>query len=876
MITARCLGRLAALAVLLLLPSPVLSEPFGEAGTLDPAIPSPDQVLGYPLGSRFTPHYRILAYLDSLDRASDRVTMERYGATDEGRPLVLLTISDPQNLARRDELQKAYADLADPRRTNDAAAQKMAGELPVAVWLSFNIHGNEASSSEAAMGVAYRLAASPDAATQELLRHAVVLINPCLNPDGRDRYVQWLNGVEGSRPDPLPGSREHHEPWPSGRYNHYLFDLNRDWAWLTQVESRARVHAYLAWHPQVHVDFHEMDAGSSYFFFPPEKPIHAMFPPQVLQWGNTFGRGNAAAFDARGWPYYTAEAFDLYYPSYGDSWPTFQGAIGMTYEQAGHSMAGLAFRRQDGDTLTLTDRAHHHYVAAMATVTTAVQHRRDRLMDFHRFFVRDRASGPQAYLFPPGDDPPRTAELMTLLMTHGAEVYQTKDGISPDKLHGYGGNDAGRSLPAGTYVVPLDQPLFRFLQAVLEPSPALSDTFFYDVSAWALPYAFGVRAYWSESKISGSLTRLQESPHVAGELIKPDATYAYLIPWSRNDAAIAAADLLSKNVRVHFVDRKMQVGSEAFSEGTLIVFRNDNDARLSAIMKHVVDETGTRAVGVSSGLTDSGPDLGSDHVRALKEPRVALLSGDAVGPTSLGACWFLLDRVYNVPHSLVQIDDLSERVLNNYTVLVFPDDEAGGSGYSQLIDSTKVAVLKRWVENGGVYVGLGGGAFFAAADKAGLSSVKSLPDSAGKPSVKGEDPKARELKRRLETGAERERRQRLEEVPGTIFRIKIDPQHPLGFGYSGEAQVFKMSREALDLGPEGTNVAWFTASAKVSGYASRENVERFKEKPFLIDEPRGRGHVVLYVEDPNFRVFWYGLNRMFLNSIYFLPSLVSR
>ena len=875
MITRRCLGTLA-MGIMLLLPALALAEPFGEPGTLNPAIPSPDQVLGYPLGSRFTPHHRILAYLDSLDRASDRVKLEQYGTTNEGRPLVLLTISDPQNLAKTADLQAAYAKLADPRQSDDAAARRMADELPVTVWLSYNIHGNEASSSEAAMGVAYRLAASQDAAMQELLRHVVVVIDPCLNPDGRDRYVNWINQVEGSRPDPLPSGREHHEPWPGGRYNHYLFDLNRDWAWLTQTESQARVRAYLKWRPQVHVDFHEMYANSSYFFFPPEKPIHAMFPPQVLQWGNTFGRGNAAAFDARGWPYYTAESFDLYYPSYGDSWPTFQGAIGMTYEQAGHSVAGVAFRRQDGDTLTLTERAHHHYVASLATIQTAVEHRHDRLMDFHRFFVRDRSSGTQAYVFPPGDDPPRTAELMTLLMNHGAEVYQTKDAMSPGKLHAYGANEKTSSLPAGTYVVPMDQPLYRFLQAVLEPSPALPDTFFYDISAWALPYAFGVSAYWSDSKISGSLTRLKEPPHLSGELVRPDASYAYLIPWSRNDAALAASDLLGKGVRVHFIDRKIQVGSDAFSEGTLIVFRNDNDARLPGIMRDVVQETGTRAVGVSSGLTDSGPDLGSDHVFPLKQPRVALLSGDAVGPTSLGACWYLLDRVYNVPHSLVRIDDLSESVLNNYTVLVFPDDEEGGSGYSELIDSTKVAVIKRWVQNGGVFVGLGGGAFFAAADKAGLSTVKSLPDSAGKSAAKGEDRKNLELKRKLETEAEREHRERIEEVPGTIFKIKMDPQHPLSFGYSGETQVFKQSRQALDLGPEGTNVAWFTASGKVSGYASKENVDRFKEKPFLIDEPRGRGHVVLYVEDPNFRVFWYGLNRMFLNSIYFLPSMVSR
>jgi zinc carboxypeptidase len=871
----RVAGTLGLVLWAMLYPRGALAQPFGEPGTLDPAIPSPDQFLGYPLGSRFTPHDRLVAYLDTLDRASDRVMLEQYGRTEEGRPLLLLTISDPSHLAHRPELQASYARLADPRQTGDEEAARLAATLPIAVWLSFNIHGNEASSSEAAMGVAYRLAAARDPETEALLKNAVVLIDPCLNPDGRDRYVLWVNGVMGSLPDPMNAGREHHEPWPSGRFNHYLFDLNRDWAWLTQTESKARARIYLSWRPQVHVDFHEMMPGSTYFFFPPEKPIHALFPPQVLQWTQTFGRGNAAAFDARGWPYYTAEAFDLYYPGYGDSWPTFQGAIGMTYEQAGHAQAGVAFRRAPGDTLTLTDRAHHHYVAALSTVATAVANRQQRLLDFHKFFVRDKRPGPQAYLFPPGDDPPRTDELVGLLMRHGAEVYRSGDPLSPSGLHTYDGTQSGRTLPAGTYVVPLDQPLSRFLQAILEPQPALPDTYFYDVSAWALPYAFGVDAYWSEGKVGGKLTRLAEPPREAGTIVNPGATYAYLISWARNDAAQAASRLLAAGVRVHFLERKIQIGTESFSEGSLVVFRSENDARLPTVLADVVQQTGTRAVGVSTGLTDLGPDLGSDHVKRLRPPRVALVTGDCVAPTSLGACWFMLDRVYGIPHSLIQVDDLSEATLRDYSVLVFPDDEAEGAGYAGAVDSSTVTMLRRWVEGGGVFVGLGGGAFFADANHAGLSTVKSLPDTAGT-KLKPEERKAKDEKERLETVAEREHRERLEEIPGSIFRIKVDPQHPLGFGYSGEAHVFKMSRQALELGPEGTNVAWFTASAKVSGYASKENVDRFKDKPFLIDEPRGRGHVVLYVEDPNFRLFWYGLNRIFLNSVYFLPSLVGQ
>ncbi len=846
--------------------------PFYGEGDLDPAVPSPQSYLGYPLGTRFTPHHRLVDYLTAVAAASDRVEIREYGKTYEERPLLLVTVSDPGNLSRAAELQKSYARLADPRQTSSAAARGLSRDLPVAVWLSFNIHGDEASGSEAAMALVYRLAADRDPRIRKLLEETVVLVDPCLNPDGRDRFVNWIDGVAGKDPDPLPAGREHHQPWPGGRYNHYLFDLNRDWAWLTQRETRARAAAYLAWRPQVHVDFHEMYSGSTYFFFPPERPIHPEFPDQVLKWADIFGRGNAAAFDARGWAYYTGEAFDLYYPGYGDSWPTFHGAAGMTYEQAGGGFAGTAVVRAGGDTLTLAVRAEHHYTAALATVRTAAANREARLLDFHRFFEADGNHSAGAYLFPPGEDPPRTAELVGLLMAHGAEVYRAPGEIRPRGVHAYDGTPVSTTLPAGTYVVPLSQPLNRFLRAVLEPEAALPDTFFYDVSAWSLPLAFGIEAYWTDAPVDGNLDLLKAAPRPAGEVVNPDAGYAYLISWRRNGAARAASRLLQRGVRIHYATRGFTAAGRRFDPGTLILFRDGNPADLDDLVNEAATRDGVEAIGVRTGLTDEGPDLGSFRVELMNTPRVAVVADDPASPTSVGACWFLLDRLYHIPHSLIPLSQLTEAGLARYTVLVFPDDEAGGDDYAASLDSAQVAAIGRWVDRGGVFVGLGGGAFFADADHAGLSGVKEVPPLDSDDGLSDEDRDARDRERKLETLAERERRERLEELPGTIFRVRVDPQQPLGFGYTTEARVLKISNRALELGPPGTNVAWFTESPKVSGYASPEAVDRLVNRPFLVDQPRGRGHVVLYLEDPNFRLFWYGLNRLFLNSVFFLPG----
>jgi hypothetical protein len=420
-------------------------------------------------------------------------------------------------------------------------------------------------------------------------------------------------------------------------------------------------------------------------------------------------------------------------------------------------------------------------------------------------------------------------------------------------------------------MVPGAQPLARLVHALLEPETALPDTFFYDISAWSLPLAYGIEAYRSTGRPERGLRELVAPPEIAGTVIDPGASYAFLASWERNATAKAVSRLLARGIQVHFSTREITVRGRQLPPGSLVIFRDGNPAGLGAILAQVASETAVEVIGVDSGLTEAGPDLGSLHVRPLLDTRIALVAGDPVSPPSLGAAWFLLDRVYEVPHSVIPIGNLTASLLEEFDVLVFPDDGSGGKSYSARVDSATVEVIRRWVTAGGVYVGLAGGAFFAAADRAGLASMKSAPGP-GEPPADLADVPVEEMRREgLETRSERERRQRRDSVPGTIFRARADRLHPLAFGYREDLEVMKIGTRALDLGPSGSNAVWF--GPKLSGYATEENARHFLDRPYALAEPVGRGYVVLYAEDPNFRAFWPGLHRMFLNALLFLPNL---
>ena len=478
-----------------------------ELPPLDPAVPTPESVLGYRLGERFSRTDDVRRYLLALAAASPRVTVGEFGTTYEGRPLTLVTITSARNQARMAEIRRQRQLLADPAALSGEARERLALDTPAVVWLAYGVHGNEASSSEAALAVAYVLAAG-HGDLDEVLEQTVVLLDPVSNPDGRERYIESYLQRRGREPDAEAAASEHWEPWPGGRQNHYLVDLNRDWAWGTQRETRHRLAAYRGWEPQVYVDCHEMASDATYFFPPSAEPINPDIDPRIVRWLDVFGAANAAAFDRQGWLFYKAESFDLFYPGYGDTYPAFRGAVGMTYEVGGGGRSGLALQLPDGSRLTLADRISRHLTSSLATVRTAGAHRQDLIDDFIAGRVAAREGPAATYLWSPAQ--PEAAAMAALLAQHGIEVARLAGEQSLPVRPLTGGDTAPRPLAAGTWAVSTAQPLGRLVRTLLEPETPMPASFveqqrqrvaenlkteFFDITAWSLPLAFDVETW---------------------------------------------------------------------------------------------------------------------------------------------------------------------------------------------------------------------------------------------------------------------------------------------------------------------------------------------------------------------------------------------
>lgn len=796
-------------------------------------IPSPRDVLGYDLGDDFTPYAGVARYARALADASPNVELRVYGRTPEGRELLHLVIARPDHLARLDEILARLAELAQPD-TPPERARQIAATTPALVLFSYGVHGNEASSTEAALWTAYDLArGAPE--TAGILDSLVVILDPVTNPDGRERYVQWFRSVVGPRPDPQPWAREHREPWPGGRYNHFLFDLNRDWAWATQPETRARLAAWARWTPQVHVDFHEMDYNSTYFFFPAAPPINPLYPPHILAWGRRFGAGNAAAFDARGWAYYTGEAFDLFYPGYGDSWPSLLGAVGMTYEQAGHGAAGLAILREDGDTLTLRQRAEHHRVAGLATLRTAAAAKTQLLLDFAAGQRTVGLNEPDVLLVP-GDDPSRLARLVALLRLQGiaAEVATRPFRAAAQPYPGF---SARRDFPAGTVRVRLRQPRGRLAQTLLQAETPLRAEYSYDISAWSLPYAYGVEAHRSARPPEAGWRPAEPA---SARVVPPPAALGYLVPPDAESLPGIVA-LLRRQVRVRALGAPVRLGGRAWPAGTWFV--PATGATRDSLPRWLADAgLGARAVPIASGRSDEGIDLGSEQTRTLRLPRVALVSGEGIAPTSLGALWVYLDQELGLPVHLVNANDLARALpAAELDVVVLPDAFGLPAGARE--------ALERWVQEGGRLVAIAGGADLVAE----LAGAKRRPEPADTA--------------RAHLLAGRRERERLEwerQIPGTVLAVRLDPAHPLAWGASSpgdSTRLFVLHQEGrvFEPAPGLEAVAYFPAEVRrLSGVIAPQRLRFLANGVWLAAARKGRGSVVLFADDPAFRLFWRG------------------
>jgi len=822
-----------------------------------PAPPSPEQVLGYALGERFTAYAGVQQYARALAAAApDRVRYLAYGQTHEGRELFQLVIARPDVMSRLDAVLAANGELTRPTTTALRAAQ-VAASNPAVVYFSYGVHGNESSSSEAALWTAYDLARGA-AEVRGVLDSVVVIIDPVVNPDGRDRYVNWYRSVRGERPNPDPQSREHREPWPGGRYNHYLFDLNRDWAWGTQRETRARLATWWRWNPQVHVDFHEMGYNSSYFFFPATAPINPIYPDYVLKWGQRFGQANARAFDQHGWAYYTGEEFDLFYPGYGDSWPSLTGAIGMTYEQAGHSAAGQAVTRTDGDTLTLRERAMHHWASGEATLRAAMAGKTQLLTDYASA-ARTAGTNEQDFLLVPGTDPTRVQALVAHLRMQGIEVERANGGFGAG-ARPYAGFAARSQFPAGTYRVRARQRLGRLAVTLLQQETPLRADFSYDISAWSLPYAYGVAAYRVSPGLGGGWSPVPafvstDGPGngVASNAAAPSPAYGYLVlPGAEQTGAVMR--FLDAGGRVRVLGKAATFGGRKWPAGTWFLPTRGNDSLQARAARAGL---GAFAASVATGRSEEGIDLGSENVRAIRRPRVAVVSGDGVDPSSFGALWYFMDQQLGMNFDAIDGGDLARSDLSQYDVVVIPD--ASPRAIRGAADT-----LKAWVQRGGRVVALAGGAE-AFAEAAGVKTREAPADSSAIRS------------RYLQGREERERQEFRQEVPGMITTVTLDPAHPLAFGAGQDgnaAQTFVLHQGSLVFEPgEGIEtVAYFPAAPqRLSGLISNDNLRRLRQGGWLVSKEMGRGSVVLFADDPLFRLFFRSTQPLLLNAILLGP-----
>lgn len=832
------ISRIARLAALL---SMALAPPTGVAAQAAPL--SPAEVLGHRIGERFTDYHGVRAYSRALAEGSPLVEYRPYGQSVEGRELFQLVIAAPEHRSRLEAILSANAELALPS-TPAARAAEIARSIPAVVYFSYGIHGNESASSEAALWTVWDLARGAPAVAG-VLDSLVVIIDPVANPDGRDRYVQWFRTAVGDEPNPDSQAREHREPWPGGRFNHYLFDLNRDWSWMTQPETRARLATWDVWNPVVHVDFHEMGYNSSYFFFPAAEPINPIYPEYVLEWGRRFGRGNAAAFDAEGWDYFTGDSYDLFYPGYGDSWPSLVGAIGMTYEQGGSGAAGLAIEKANGDTLTLRERATHHWTAGNATLRTAAAGKSRLLLDYAAS-QRAVGEGEPDVLLVPGRDPGRLRALVDHLRRQGIEVERAdrafRTGAEP-----YPGMTTRREFPAGTIRIRARQARGRLATTLLQPQTELTAEYSYDISAWSLPFAYGVEAHSARSTPSVGWSSV---PLASGEAATPAAPavgYGYMVaPAEENTNGVLA--YLRDGGRVRVLSRAATFGGVEWPAGSwFLPAGGDADAPERATRAGL----GGAVVPIASGLAETGPDLGSGYVNEVGLPDVAVIAGPGVSPTSYGAHWFFLDRMAGVRFTALMSDDLARTDVDEYDVIVLPSASGG------TLDDAARERLTEWVRDGGRLVAVGSGARLAA-ELFEIETREQAPDSAASA---------------LAGRRERERREWMEEVPGAIVPVRIDPDHPLTWGAEGAPDretVFVLHQDHLAFEPSDRleTVAHFPADlSAASGVVSNLNLARLEEAAWLATSRQGAGSVVLFADDPLFRLFWRSTHRMYLNAL---------
>lgn len=810
---------------------------------VDTSLPSPQQILGHPVGDWHARHDQIQRYFEQLASQSDKAMLEVIGYSHEQRPLLQLVISSPENLRRLDDIRQQHLDQAKREKT-------IASDAPVVIWLGYGVHGNESSAANAALVLAHYLTAVKTEEVAAWLSRAVILIQPSLNPDGHDRFALWANMHKGAKPVADPQHREHIEPWPNGRPNHYWFDLNRDWLLLQHPESRARIAQFQQWLPNVVGDFHEMGTNSSYFFQPgiPSRN-YPLTPKRNFDITAAMAEFHAAAFDERKQLYYSEESFDDFYIGKGSTYPDVNGSVGILFEQAssrGHlqeSINGL---------LSFRDTIHNQFTASLSTIRGAVAKRQQLLAYQQEFYQTALAQAKtdkiKGFMLTDDGDQSRLQALLDLLQRHHIAVYPLDRDWQDDDIK----YQAGKS-----FFVPLQQAQYRLIKAAFSTEKNFEDNTFYDVSSWTLPYAFNIefKAVNREPGRALANTQWQAMPQLKQPLAA--GAYAYVFSWQDQQAPLLLQALLAEDVVVrsalHSFSALTSDSTVQFAAGSMLIAaglqqRQDWFEHLQQLQQQYP----VKVHAIQSGLTPDGSDLGSHNFAVISKPEVLLIAGPGVSSTEAGEVWYNLERLAGISPSMVEPERLSRINLQRYTHIILAD-----GNYWQWQDS-QISQLKQWTEQGGVLWGHKDGAAWLA--KAGLLQTGVWQGKEMKQLIPQQDL----------SYADREALAAKQRIAGAIFSAELDLSHPLTFGVP-RARLPLFKNDIMLLQPSSSpfvNVALYSANPHLAGYTATEYVPKIAQGAAIVAHNLGRGRVIAMTDNPVFRGYFYGSSRILINAMF--------
>ncbi len=792
-------------------------------------------------GENFQHHNRLIEYHKALVAAApQKAKIFNLGNTVEGRPQLIIAVSSEANIQKLEEI----------RTQNLKNIGLLPGEtnvnIPAIAMLSYNVHGNESVSANAVPYVLYDLLSGK---YDNLLKNTVVLIDPCVNPDGYDRYAQWYNRIKANTEELNPVSIEHNEPWPGGRFNHYLFDMNRDVAWQTQKESQQRMQFYNSWMPHLHADFHEMSPNSTYYFPPSSKPFHEDLTAYQRAFQEKWGQYNKKRFDENGWLYFTKENFDLLYPSYGDTYPSYNGAFGATFEQAGGGGAGLAFKRNDDDILTLKDRIDHTIANSLSTLEAIADQTDKTILNFNTFFNETSKKGYGKYKTFILKQSKAEASVATLCKQLDKMQIKYTFAAKDASLTGFNyftKKEETFKLEANDLVVNTFQPKGVLVKILFEPETMVEDSNTYDVTAWSLPYAYNLKTFALGSKLEGNANMSAMASASNTEI------FAFAVPMRSFEESRFLAELLKQKIKVRIHEKAFKAGDMQFSPGTLLITKKGNE-NLGAGFVSKIEELAKKYTislrGLKSGMVQEGADLGSGSVNYVKPVKVGLLMGQGVVATAVGDVWHFFEQQLGYPITLIDGTYAAKVDLKKLDVLILSD-----GNYANIFKDTKA--LADWVKEGGkLIVQEHANELLAGKDGFGLKKIEEKAD-----------PKAPKLNKIY---GETERNSISDQIPGAIYRVNIDNTHPLGFGYGKETFLVMRNELGYEDLAEGWNVGKLDDKSLISGFVGKNVKEKMKNKMVFAVEDKGKGQVIYMLESPLFRGFWESGKLLFANAVFF-------